>query len=209
MSNILTMDNYGSWISAAAWFLMFGAFVLFIPLYRKADRKPAGVFLAFVFAFAVEMYGAPLSLYLCMWVFGRELPLGVFWGHTLSGQLGMAGHYVYLALLPVGGALIVAGWARIYRDYWSRDDGEGRLVTEGIYRFVRHPQYCGFLLISLAVLFDWATIPLLLLWPVLACLYYRLAVQEERELEERFKEAWHAYAAKTGMFLPRIFPRSR
>jgi protein-S-isoprenylcysteine O-methyltransferase Ste14 len=157
-----------------------------------------------VLAFSLEMYGAPFSLYLVMWLFGKTLPHGIFWGHTLSGSIGMTGHYIYLVALVLGGALIVAGWAKIYRDYWSREDGEGRLVKEGLYRFVRHPQYAGFILISVAVLFEWATIPLLLMWPFLVTIYYRLARREEAELEKRFGEQWREYAAATGMFLPRL-----
>lgn len=200
-------SSYGLWGIAVAWIFMFGAFVLFVPLYRKADCRPAGVFLAFVVAFALEMYGAPFSLYLVMWLFGKTLPHGIFWGRTLYGSIGMAGHYIYLASLVIGGALIVAGWAKIHRDYWSREDGEGRLVKEGLYRFVRHPQYAGFILISVAVLFEWATIPLLIIWPFLVSLYYRQGRREERELENRFGEEWREYAAATGMFLPRLRPR--
>lgn len=202
-------SHFGTWWAVAVWIVLFGAFLLFVPFYKKADRKPAGAFLAFVTAFALEMFGAPLSLYFVMWVFGKTLPEGVFWGHTLIGTIGMAGHYLYLAMIVSGGALVVAGWARIHREYWSKDEGEGSLVTTGLYRFIRHPQYTGFLMISLGALFEWATIPLLILWPVLVVLYVRLARREEREMEERFGDAWRAHADRTGMFLPRIFPKRR
>jgi protein-S-isoprenylcysteine O-methyltransferase Ste14 len=115
----------------------------------------------------------------------------------------MTGHYLFLAALPVGGALIVAGWARLRLEYWSREESDGRLVREGLYRFLRHPQYSGFLLLSLSVLAERASLLLLLLWPFLAALYYRRACREERELEERFGEEWRQYRAVTGMFFPR------
>lgn len=183
---------------------MYGSFLLFIPFYRKADRKAAGVFIAFVTAFAVEMFGIPLSLYFVMWIFGKTLPFGVFWGYTLSGSIGMAGHYLYLASLLAGGFLIVAGWAKIYRDYWSRDDSDRYLVKTGLYRYIRHPQYAGFLLVSLGALFEWATLTLLLLWPVLVVMYYRLARREEEEMEARFGDEWRVYAGRTGKFLPQL-----
>jgi methanethiol S-methyltransferase len=197
-------SHYGQWEAAAVWILLFGVFVLFVPFYRKADRKPAGAFLAFVTAFALEMFGAPLSLYFVMWAFGKSLPEGFLWGHTLSGSIGMAGHYIYLLSILAGGILIIAGWARIHNDYWSREEGEGRLVQNGLYRYIRHPQYAGFLLIALGVLFEWATIPLIILWPVLVILYYRLARCEEYEMEEQFGAQWRDYRAKTGMFIPWI-----
>jgi hypothetical protein len=99
---------------------------------------------------------------------------------------------------------VVGGWARIHREYWSKEEGQGRLVAEGLYRHVRHSQYTGFLLISLGALFEWATIPLLMLWPILASMYVRLARKEETEMEERFGDEWRAYKARTGMFLPRF-----
>lgn len=200
------MSHYGTWWAVALWIVMYGAFLLFVPFYRKADRKPAGAFLAFIVAFALEMFGLPLSLYFVMWVFGTSLPEGVLWGHTLSGVVGDAGVYIAIATTIAGGALVIGGWSRIHREYWSKDAGQGRLVSEGIYRFVRHPQYTGFLLIALGVLFEWATIPLIILWPVLALRYRSLAVLEEKEMAERFGGQWHDYAARTGMFLPRLKP---
>jgi protein-S-isoprenylcysteine O-methyltransferase Ste14 len=197
-------SNYGMWGIAAAWVLMFGAFVLFVPLHRREDRRPAAAFLIYVLAYAAERYGAPLSRFLFSRVFNVSLPPGVLWGHTLSGSIGMTGHYLFLAALTIGGALIVAGWARIRLDYWSRDESDGRLVREGIYRCIRHPQYSGFLLISFSLLAEWATLPLLLLWPLLAVLYYRTACREEAELEGHFGEEWRQYRQAAGMFLPRL-----
>lgn len=197
-------SHFGTWWAVALWAALFGAFLLFVPFYRKADRKPAGVFLGFIAAFALEMFGVPLSLYFVLWAFGKTLPEGVLWGHTLSGTFGMAGHYVYLACVLAGAVLVVGGWSRIHREYWSKEEGQGHLVAEGIYRHIRHPQYTGFLLISLGALFEWATIPLLILWPILASMYVRLARKEETEMENQFGDEWRAYKARTGRFLPRF-----
>ena len=53
---------------------------------------------------------------------------------------------------------------------------------------------------------QWPTIATLLMWPVLAVTYFRLARREEAELLTRFGERYHAYAAVTPRFLPRIRP---
>lgn len=195
---------FGLWWTAGAWVILFGAFLLFVPFHRRADRKPAGAFLAFMTAFAVEMFGVPLSLYFVMWAFGKSLPFGVLWGRTLSGSIGMTGHYLFLASILTGGFLIVAGWSKIYQDNWSKEEEGGRVVKEGPYRYIRHPQYTGFLLLALGALFDWATILLVMLWPVLAVLYYRLARREEGEMEKKFGKEWREYAERTGMFFPRL-----
>ncbi len=201
---------FGLWWTTIVWIILYSSFLLFVPFYKKAQRKPAGAFLAFVTAFAVEMFGIPLSLYFVMWIFGKTLPFGVLWGRTLSFCLGMTGHYLYLVSLILGGFLIISGWSKIYQYYWSRSDSNARLVWEGPYRYIRHPQYTGFLLVSLGALFEWATLILLLLWPVLAVLYYRLARSEEQEMETLFGPKWRNYAHRTGMFFPKIFkPRTR
>ncbi|HZK65987.1 MAG TPA: isoprenylcysteine carboxylmethyltransferase family protein [Chloroflexota bacterium] len=59
------------------------------------------------------------------------------------------------------------GWRDIYRYYWSKRGGEARLVTQGIYRYIRHPQYTGFLMITGGMLLEWATLPLLIMYPSL------------------------------------------
>ncbi len=198
------MSHYGTWWAAALWAIMYAAFLLFVPFYRKVDRKPAGVFLAFIVAFALEMFGIPLSLYFVMWAFSFSLPEGVLWGHTLSSVVGNAGVYIAIAASVSGGALILSGWSRIHRDFWSKEEGQGRLVTEGIYQYIRHPQYTGFMIISLGLLCEWATIPLLILFPVVVSLYVRLARREEKDMAVRFGFEWTGYVSQTGMFFPRI-----
>jgi len=46
--------------------------------------------------------------------------------------------------------------------------------------------------------------PLLILWPILASLFVRLARKEETEMEDRFGDEWRAYKARTGRFFPRF-----
>jgi len=197
-------SHFGNWWAVAAWAILYAALLCFVPFYRKAQRKPAGVFLAFVVAYAIEMFGISLTLYFALWAFGRSLPEGFLWGHTLVPYIGFAGTYACAALTALGAFLVIAGWRRIHRDYWSAEGGNGRLVSEGLYSKIRHPQYTGFLVVSFGVLLEWATLPLVLLWPLLVLLYRRLAKREEAEMETRFGKEWDEYKARTGMFLPRL-----
>ena len=79
------------------------------------------------------------------------------------------------------------------------------LLTQGIYGRVRHPRYLGAALGYVAsaflanYLFLWAALPAFLL------LLHTVVLLEERELEERFGEAYRSYAAR----VPRYFPRMR
>lgn len=195
-------DHFGNWAAVFIWIAMYSVFLLFIPFYKKSQKKPSSVYLAFIVAFALEMFGVPMTMYIVAWAFGQNLPEGILWGHTLINQIGLAGTYIAIAMTLVGGLLIISGWREIYRKYWSKEDGTGELVTTGIYRYIRHPQYTGFLIITLGLIFEWATLPLIIMWPILLTIYYRLARKEERDMEIEFGSRYLTYKSRTSMFLP-------
>ena len=198
--------HFGQWIAAALWAVVFVLFLAFLPFYQKSQRKPAGVYAAFVLALALEMFGVPLSMYVITWVLGKAMPDGILWGHTLVQVIGLNGMYPAVAMYLLGGLLIFLGWRRIYRQYWSKEQGQGQLVTTGIYHYIRHPQYTGFLMITLGMLCEWATLPMLIMYPILVWLYARLARREETDMRAEFGPAYDEYRARTGMFLPRLLP---
>lgn len=194
--------EYGDWTFVALWVILFGVFIAFIPFYRKSQRKPTSVYLAFVVALAFEMFGMPLSMYVVTWAVGINLPPGILWQHTLEQYIGYSGMYIGFMLNLVGALFIYLGWERIHKYYWSKGEGQGKLVTDGIYAYTRHPQYTGFMLITLGLLVHWATIPLLIMWPILMVIYYRLAKREERDMEKEFGNQYTEYKKKTSMFFP-------
>ena len=97
----------------------------------------------------------------------------------------------------MGILLIVFGWKGIH-------EAKGEIVTKGIYSYVRHPQYLGFLLLTFGMNLEWMTFFTVLLWPVIAVLYYRLAKTEEKYSEELFGEEYRKYKRTVPMFVPRI-----
>ncbi|MCL5949438.1 MAG: isoprenylcysteine carboxylmethyltransferase family protein [Candidatus Bathyarchaeota archaeon] len=193
---------YGDWIMVAVWIVLFGFFLAFIPFYKKSQRKPSSVYLAFIVALALEMFGIPLSMYIATWAIGATLAPGFLWQHTLQQYIGYTGMYIGYALNFIGIILVFNAWSRIYKGYWGKPRDEAKLVTDGIYAHIRHPQYIGFILTTLGLLVHWATIPLLIMWPILTTMYYRLAKKEEKEMEIQFGAAYLEYKAKTSMFLP-------
>jgi protein-S-isoprenylcysteine O-methyltransferase Ste14 len=78
------------------------------------------------------------------------------------------------------------------------------LITNGPYRWVRHPFYtvtsltfAGFVLLTAT----WsAALALALFWLYL----WRRTPLEEAKLVERFGDEYRAYMARTGRFLPRL-----
>ena len=183
---------------------LFSLFILFIRFRKKITRLPSSIYLAFIVALFAEMYGFPLTMYTLTWLFGSTFP-GCLWYPlaVLTGEELFTSVFLGF-ILPasniitlMGILLIIFGWRRIYR-------AKGKLVTTGIYGHVRHPQYLGFLLLTLGMNILWITISTLLLWPILAILYYRLAKEEDKELEERFGEEYRKYERAVPMLVPRI-----
>jgi len=200
-----TLDShFYNWFGVLFFTVLYGVILLFMPFYKKMDRKPAGTYLAFVIAFAIEMHGIPFSMYVISWIIGKNLPEGVLWGHTLFDTIGYWGMYINIACGAAGIFLIMNGWYSIYKKYWSKETGTGTLVETGIYKYIRHPQYAGLLLLSLGMMVEWATLPLLILYPVMVFMYVRLAKKEEQDMIEEFGTDYQNYMSRTKMFIPHL-----
>ncbi|MGI5854409.1 MAG: methyltransferase family protein [Bacillota bacterium] len=195
-------SHFHNWFGVLFFIVLYSLVLLFVPFYRKMDTKPRGAYLAFVIAFAVEMHGIPFSMNLIAWIIGRNLPEGVLWGHTLFPAIGYLGMYINIGCAMVALFLIMNGWYNIYKKYWSKERGKGELVTTGVYKYIRHPQYTGLLLLSLGMLIEWATLPMLIMFPVMVFMYTRLAKREENDMIKEFGEDYKQYMAKTKMFIP-------
>jgi len=107
------------------------------------------------------MYGIPLTIYFLSSVFGVSIGFSNAEGHPLANLLARLGVWdlstevaVVMALstvmILVGFGLIIGGWRKVYKS-------KG-LVTDGVYARVRHPQYFGIFLITLAFLVQWPTL---------------------------------------------------
>ena len=200
-----TLDShFYNWFGVIFFTVLYGVILLFMPFYKKMDRKPAGTYLAFVIAFAIEMHGIPFSMYVISWLIGKNLPEGVLWGHTFFDSIGYWGMYINIACGTIGIFLIMNGWYNIYNKYWSRETGMGTLVETGIYKYIRHPQYTGLLLLSFGMMVEWATLPLLILYPVMVFMYVRLAKKEEQDMIAEFGTDYQNYMKRTTMFIPHL-----
>ncbi len=168
------------------------AFLALLP-YRRPTRhvwKSRGVFVAFVIALMTEMFGWPLVLFLLS-------PLVEIPGLARAYRQAFGAWHpeaVGTALSLLGLALVAIGWRQIHR--------ASGLVTTGLYRYMRHPQYTGILLFTLGWLIHWPSVVTLMLWPILVMAYVWLARQEERQAEEEFGAAYLEYAARTKRFIP-------
>ncbi len=202
---------YGLWflvVVNAGVFILF-AFSFFKPKTAR-DWRSFGAFSAFIVALFVEMYGFPLTLYLLAGWAGSRFPgldpLSHDAGHLWPTLFGWSTdphwspfHLLSYVLIGGGFILIAAAWRVLHEAQRAET-----LATTGPYAHLRHPQYAGFALIMIGFFLQWPTLVTALMLPVLLVMYWRLAKQEEREVEAAFGEHYRSYARSVPAFFPRI-----
>ena len=187
-------------------------FILFSYSFFKPkttrDWRSFGAFSAFLVALFAEMYGFPLTIYFLSGWLQTHFPT-VDWfshdaGHLLETMFGWRTnphfgpfHLLSFAFITAGFFMISAAWQVLYEA--QRSDG---LATGGPYRYVRHPQYVGFILVMFGFLMQWPTLLTLAMFPVLVVMYLRLARNEERDAITSFGEDYRKYMADVPGFIP-------
>jgi protein-S-isoprenylcysteine O-methyltransferase Ste14 len=121
--------------------------------------------------------------------------------HPIQGWLGLCAAISALVMFHLTHRALGRNWS-VSLDV--REDH--RLITDGVYRRVRHPMYSAFWL--------WAIAQALLLpnWVAgfsgligFGILFFGRVSAEERMMLETFGDSYRAYMARTGRILPSIF----
>ena len=200
---------YGLWWLVAVNAAVFIIFAFSFSRPKSArDWRAFGAFAAFLVALFTEMYGFPLTIYLLSGWLGSRYPgldlLSHNAGHLWESLLGWKGDPHFNPLHLLSNVLIAGGFILLARawDVLYKAQRADRLATTGPYTYLRHPQYAGFILIMLGFLLQWPTLLTLVMFPVLATMYVRLARREEREMLEAFGGEYARYAAATAAFVP-------
>jgi len=206
-----SVPAYGLWslvIVNSAVFILF-AFSFFKPKTPR-DWRSFGAFSSFLVALFAEMYGFPLTIYLLSGWLQTRFP-EVNWfshdaGHLLEEMFGWRTnphfgpfHILSFVFIGAGFMLISAGWKLLYAAQRA-----GQLATSGVYAYVRHPQYIGFVLVMFGFLLQWPTVLTLAMFPVLVGMYVHLAREEEREALKQFGDDYRRYMARTPGYFPRF-----
>ncbi|MFV2004807.1 MAG: isoprenylcysteine carboxylmethyltransferase family protein [Gammaproteobacteria bacterium] len=194
----------GVWALAAI-MIVIASWVLYRYLAPKTWREWAGAGLiqAFIIALYAEMYGFPLTIYLLVRFFGLDSPglNASLWSTLLGmGELGMLISMILgYALLFIGIGIFIQGWRELYRAHQKNE-----LVTTGLYRFVRHPQYAGlFLGLFGEGIVHWPTLFSVAIFPIIVIAYTYLARSEEKKVIAQFGDEYREYQARVPMFIPR------
>lgn len=199
------VSHAGAWaigilmIVVASWF-----FYRFLAPKTWHEWASAGLVQAFIIALYAEMYGFPLTIYLLVRFFGLDQThlSANLWSTLLGvGEAGMMiAMFLGYALLFLGIGLFAQGWRELYR---ARQ--ENRLVTDGLYALVRHPQYSG-LFIGLfgEGVVHWPTIFSITVFPAIVVAYVLLARREEKKVLAEFGDEFLIYQQQVPMFFPRF-----
>lgn len=195
------------WISGTFFVLFVASTVLFFP---RPDRRATRVVRA---SHPLSLVTGPLwaailiVVFLALlveaivpdWVYGGALTVPVPFGVALQGF----GIVLWLA----GGGLAL--WSERNLGRFTRPEievlADHRLITDGPYRWIRHPLYTAFLLMSAGVALLLLNALLIVLFFVACGIAQRRAVLEEELLssEKGFGDVYRSYMERTGRFLPR------
>jgi len=188
-----------------------GLFVGFLFSFAKPTTKvewrSLGLFSSFIVALFVEMYGFPLTIYFLTSWLGSRYPvanpfshenghlLGIFFG--IRSDHGTMLHLLSNVLIFAGAMFVAQGWNAVHQ-------GRGLVVRGGPYKYVRHPQYAGFIAIIIGFLIQWPTLITIVMAPILVIRYIRLAKQEEKSMLKNYPKEYGEYMRKVSAWIPKF-----
>lgn len=202
-------NDYGLWPLVIINSLLFIAFAFSFTKPRTSrDWRSFGAFSAFLVALFTEMYGFPLTIYLLSGWLSSRFPgidlLSHNSGHLFENFFGWGGdphfgpfHIISYILIFGGFILLARAWRVLHAA-----QRQHTLATAGAYARLRHPQYAAFIIIMFGFLLQWPTLLTLVMFPILAWMYVRLARSEEKEAKKEFGDVWESYARQTPAFIP-------
>jgi protein-S-isoprenylcysteine O-methyltransferase Ste14 len=178
-----SFPSFGRWDYFVFMTLLTLAFITagFLP-FQKVEIGEYGLATAFVVSFFYEMFGFPLTLMVIDILLEKQFPLSGFAGLKAAHLWVTLGLMDYSSAHLFSGIAIVAGAVLVIVGHLTLHAGKGQIVTSGIYRYLKHPQYIGIIVITGGMLIEYPTLLGLAMWAVLISVYVRRAKQESREV---------------------------
>ena len=151
---------------------------------------------------------AILSVPACLWI------ATILWFQKplLEVDYGFDPNYTAVALLCLIAAMMIQIRRRKHLTHriligtpeLSQNEYPGTLLTEGIYGRIRHPRYVELTLIMLGYALIANYLSVYILFGMSIPVLYIVVVLEERELRQRFGEAYTDYSENVPRFIPRL-----
>jgi protein-S-isoprenylcysteine O-methyltransferase Ste14 len=139
------------------------------------------------------------------------VPLGVVIGFTDIGRIQTETHFPGICGIALMLAGICVRWVAVYSlgEYFTRKVTileDHRVVQSGLYKYLRHPSYSGFLLgnLGLGLAFsNWLSL-IIIFVPTFAAALYRMHV-EEKALVQAFGREYIDYCRATKRLIPKLY----
>ncbi len=182
---------------AVLWLLYFGIRIYFQrkvagkrTIVRTNEKQESLFFRLFAFAYLL------LPLYfLTPWIDFAHFPLPT-WARWVGAVITSTG----VALFSWAHFVLGMNWTAVLALAQEQE-----LITNGPYRYVRHPMYSAFFILGLGFLLLSANWLVGLLYLGSLVLMYGMRVSREEEMMvSRFGETYRQYMQKTGRILPRF-----
>lgn len=177
----------GEWHIVIVNIILFLSFLIPLSYRRRIHWTEYGLVSAFFVSLFVEMYGIPFTLLFISKLFENQSDLPArflrfsFLGRRMSMDIVM---FYGIIILLVGTVFIMTGWITLYKNI-KKNKG---LITSGIYKYSRHPQYFGFILVIGGWFIGWPTILTACFSIILIYKYIQVCRIEEKELFKEFPE---------------------
>ena len=142
----------------------------------------------------VSFIASPKSVMLILFVTTFMLSFGMNDLNIYGLPLIILGGYIYFHNRNVMGRI------------WSvKVEEKNKIITNGLFKHVRHPLYLGILLIYTGAIISTLNTLLLITFTALTLPYFYKRASIEEELLGKTLKGYKDYMKKTKMFLPKIF----
>ena len=165
----------------------------FIGFWRRVGVKVTFTFV--IIAMVAAMYG--------LWLY-RNLLLGVDYGTNYWLMIIGVPVYVFAGTLDTLAKRHLKLYILVGVPEVAPESREPKLLREGPYGRLRHPRYLAIMIgvVGWSLLVNFMGVYLML--PVLLVGLYLIVLLEERELHDRFGEAYDKYCEEVPRFIPRF-----
>lgn len=144
----------------------------------------------------------------------QVIPLAIVIAAPFSDRQGIAALGASEAMRYLGMALFALGfvgmhWAEASLDkqfsVYVMTQEDHKLVTEGLYRYLRHPRYLGIVLFTMGISLVFRSwLALLLVAALTLVLIWRIQ-NEEALMHREFGSEWEAYSRKSWRLIPFVY----
>lgn len=129
--------------------------------------------------------------------------------YSIDSNIKLSGPFLWPALLTILLGIVEILWALWqlgrFLSPFPKPKQNARLITSGIFSWVRHPIYSGIILSAVGLGLYLQDVYKVLISLILLLFFYFKSQYEERNMLAQFPE-YEAYKKRVGRFFPGLFP---